>query len=76
MFVDKDVSLKDVKEHWDSIILKISNCEGPYKVYTCFGTLVGCATSRQLVDILGVNISSISTAAKRGTYLKTFKIVK
>lgn len=77
IFVDDDEFVPRVRKHWRNIIDRISNnCEGPYKVYTCFGTLIGTGTSKQLSEVLGVNLSAISSAARRGTYLKTFKIVK
>lgn len=76
LFSDIDVSLSDVKAYWDDVVFKISECEGPYKVYTCFGTFVGTATSRDLVNIINVKQSAVSTAVKRETYLKTLKIVK
>jgi hypothetical protein len=77
IFVDNDKLVPRVKQYWYNIINTIySNCKGPYKVYTCFGTLIGTGTSKQLSEALGVNLSAISTAARRGTYLKTFKIVK
>lgn len=75
-FSDIDVSLSDVKAYWDDAFLKINECEGPYKIYTCFGTFVGTATSKDLVNIMNVNQGAVSTAVKRGTYLKTLKIVK
>lgn len=76
LFSDIDVSLTDVKAYWDDVFLKLSECEGPYKIYTCFGTFVGTATSKDIVTIINVNQGAVSTAVKRGTYLKTLKIVK
>lgn len=77
IFVDNDEFIPRVKKHWDNIIHRINNnCKGPYEVYTCFGTLIGTGTSKQLSEAFGVNLSAISTAARRGTYLKTFKIIK
>ena len=77
IFVDDEESVKRVKKYWDNLIHRISNnCEGDYEVYTCFGTLIGTGTSKQLSEVLGVNLSAISSAARREIYLKTFKIVK
>lgn len=76
LFSDIDVSLSDVKAYWDDVFMKLSNCEGPYKLYTCFGTFIGTATSKQIVNILNVNQNVISTTVKRGTYLRTLKITK
>jgi hypothetical protein len=77
IFVDSEESVVRVKKYWNNFIHRISNnCEGPYKVYTCFDTLIGTGTSKQLSEVLGVTLSAISAAARRGTYLKTFKIVK
>jgi group I intron endonuclease len=76
IFADENISLAEVKAYWDDVMLKISLCNGPYKVYTCFGTLIGSTTSRELADILKVTIHSISCSVRRETYLKTLKIVK
>ena len=76
IFTDSDVCVKHVKEYWNNIIHKISNCKGPYKIYSCFGTFIGTVTSKQLSEILNVNLAAVSTAFRRGTYLRTFKIVK
>lgn len=76
LFSDIDVSLSDVKAYWNDVILKISKCEGPYKIYTCFGTFIGTATSKDIVAIMNVNQGAVSTAVRRGTYLRTLKIIK
>lgn len=79
IFVDanQDEFIPRLRKHWYDIINRINNdCEGLYEVYTCFDTFIGTGTSKQLAEVLGVNLSAISTAVRRGTYLKTFKIVK
>tara|TARA_B110000503_G_scaffold94145_1_gene141910 strand:- start:5115 stop:5864 length:750 start_codon:yes stop_codon:yes gene_type:complete len=76
IFADENISLLSVKSYWEDVILRISLCEGPYKVYTCFGTFVGTATSRELSNILGVTIHAVSCSIRRGTYLKTLKFTK
>jgi group I intron endonuclease len=76
LFSDIDVSLNDVKAYWDDVFLKLSECEGPYKIYTCFGTFVGTVTSKDIVTILKVRQNAVSTAVRRGTYLKALKIIK
>lgn len=73
---DEATSLKDIVRFWEDIFSEINKCKGPYIVHDCFGNYRGNATSRQLVNILGVSINSISTSVRRGTYLKTLKITK
>lgn len=76
LFSDPDVSLDGVKAYWDDAFLKMSECEGPYKIYTCFGKFIGTATSKDIVTIMNVKQGAVSTTVKRGTYLKTLKITK
>lgn len=72
--VDPQTPVEEVKEYWNNIFKKIALCKGLYNVYDCFNNYIGNATSRELSEILGVNISSISGSSGRGTYLKTLKI--
>jgi len=76
LFSDPDVSLDGVKAYWDDVFLKLNDCDGPYKIYTCFGTFIGNATSKDISIIMDVNQSAVSGAVGRNTYLKTLKIVK
>jgi group I intron endonuclease len=76
MFMDKNISVEHVKQWYDDVFLKISNSKGPYSVYTCFGTLIGNASSADISKALGVRLSCISAAANRETYLKGLKFIR
>lgn len=73
IFVDKDVDISSVKSYWTGIFKEIKSCKGKYEVYDCFGKFIGSASSKQLSNILGVSINSISSSVGRNTYLKTLK---
>lgn len=76
IFTDKDFCIKHVQEHWNNIVNKIKNdCSGPYKVFDCFDNFVGTATLKQLSIVLNIGLSSLCQSIKRGTNVKTFKIV-
>lgn len=74
IFVDKDVDVSSVKEYWTDVFKRIKTCKGKYTVYDCFGKFIGSASSKQLSDILGVTINSISSSVGRNTYLRTLKL--
>jgi len=76
MFMDKGKSVDSVKNWYDDVILKLGSCDGNYELYTCFGTLVGKASSSDISSILNVKLSTVSNAVARKTYLKGLKIIK
>lgn len=74
--VDAKNSIKQVKKYWDDVFNQIKSQSGKYCVKDCFDNYIGTINSKELSLILKVGISTISTSAKRGTYLKTLKINK
>lgn len=76
IFVDKGKTIPHVKSWYDDVFSKLKSCEGPYKIYTCFGEYIGNASSRDICDAINVNISAISTSVQRGTHLKGLKFIK
>lgn len=76
IFADVKTDINHIKESYNSIFLKLKNCEGPYQVTDCFGNFIGNAKSKDISLILGVKVSSISNAVKNNKCLKGLKIVK
>jgi hypothetical protein len=73
---DEHISIEPVVNYWSNIFSKIKECNGEYKVYDCFNNYIGTASSKDLSDILNVDIRTISAAVLRQTYLRTLKLIK
>jgi hypothetical protein len=76
IFLDEHESVEDVIDYWTNIFNQIRSNEGKYKVYDCFHRFIGTINSRNLSDILNVNIATITSSIGRNTYLRTLKIQK
>lgn len=74
-FLDDDSAIPEIVSNWKNIFDRIKEGNGKYSVYDCFDRYIGKASSRQLSDILGISIISISNSVKRKTYIKSLKIV-
>lgn len=74
IFLDEEESVEEVIAYWNSMFNQIKLQNGKYEVYDCFNRYIGKINSRELTNVLNINIKSISTAIKRNTYLRTLKI--
>ena len=76
IFMDKDRSVNSIKEWYDNVFLLLSASEGKYAIHTCFGTLIGTASSADISKALGVSVTAVSNAVNRNTYIKGLKITR
>jgi group I intron endonuclease len=77
IIVDKGMSIDQVKSHWSNVFRRLkSSPVGKYSVYDCFGKFITKTDSQSISMILGVTLSSVSSAVNGNRHLKTLKIKK